>query len=111
MPRWLLLIPTAVMLGGAAAGPGGCPTVPLPGQTATLPSPIELGGRPSGATDLATVGMPGALSGVCGGPTTPLPPQGGTFMDTNADIVHSLPLPDILKPPRDPHEMRPEFGN
>jgi hypothetical protein len=55
--------------------------------------------------------MPGALSGVCGGPTTPLPPQGGTFMDTNADIVHSLPLPDILKPPRDPHEMRPEFGN
>jgi hypothetical protein len=110
MPRWLLLVPTAVMLGGAASGPSGCPTVPLHGQTATLPSPVELGGRPSGATDLATVGLSG-VTGVCGGPTTPLPPQGGGFSDTNADIVHSLPLPDILKPPRDPHEMRPEFGN
>lgn len=108
--EWPLLIAT-ILLGGAAAPPDGCPAVPLHGQTQTMPMPMELGGRPSGASDLAAAGMPIVSAGACGGAARAGAAVSGSFKDERSDVLHGLPLPDILKPPSDPHGMRPEFGN
>jgi hypothetical protein len=85
-----------LLLGAAAAPPGDC----LSGGEGlqTLPLSLDLAGRPaapSGLTGQAFATMPGAD----GGCRNPLPtnPQATTLRSESADVLHSLPTPDILR--------------
>lgn len=114
--RWKLpFILSFNLLQGAAAPSPDCPQIAMPGQS--FPAQLDLSGRPSGTSGLSGQSF-AALPGLdAGNPcNSPLPGGAGrantlrseSGQSESGDVLHGLPLPDILRPITDPHQ-RPEY--
>jgi hypothetical protein len=106
--RTLAILPL-IFLGAGAAPPGDCTPGADSGQT--LPTPLDLAGRPSmppGLTAQTFAALPTAEGQA--GCHTPLPSvsQATTLRSESGDILHSLPQPDILRRMDEPRRA-PEF--
>ena len=100
----LLLIPSLILLGGAAAPQGDCSArLGEPGQN--LPTPIDLAGRPAAPTGLAGQGFATLpTTDVAAGCRSPLPSTASpsSLRSDSADVLHGLPTPEILQPINEP---------
>jgi hypothetical protein len=98
-----------LFLAAAAAPPDDCLSASVSGQS--LPIPLDLAGRPNAASGLAGQAF-AVLPGSDGdaGCRSPLPSnaQSTTLRSETGDVLHGLPLPDILRPMDEP-KRAPEF--
>jgi len=89
-----------IMLGAAAAPQSDC-SAPAGASGGTLPSPIDLAGRPAasqGLTGQMFAALP--VPEVPAGCLSPLPSasQASTLRSDSADVLHSLPAPEMVSP-------------
>jgi|HubBroStandDraft_4_1064222.scaffolds.fasta_scaffold1273445_2 hypothetical protein len=107
--RALAVLPS-ILLGAAAAPPGDCS--PRTGTEQTLPTPLDLAGRPNLPTGLAgeALAPPPSLDAPagCGGTSLPSTAQVTPLRSETGDVLHGLPQPDILRRVDEPQHA-PEF--
>jgi hypothetical protein len=105
MPALLSLL----FLAAAAAPPDDCGAGADNGQA--LPIPLDLAGRPNASSGLSGQtfgGLPSSESGNgCRSPLTSSA-QPTTLRSESGDVLHGLPMPDILRPMDEP-KRAPEF--
>jgi hypothetical protein len=110
-PSILSLTLLGTVLGGASAPPPDCPQASIPGGQ-TYPMAVDLSGQAGAATGLssATFAALPSLEGTspCRSPLPVSPQQTSTLQSESADVIHGLPLPDILRPITDP-QPHPEL--
>jgi hypothetical protein len=109
--RWKpLLIPPLLLLQGAALPPTGCGAVPQlgagmePGAGAG-PAPLDVWAMPSRAHGAAAASAtrPGAGCG----PSVSEAPGGGQLRNDNADILHGLGAPELMRSPLENRTAEP----
>jgi hypothetical protein len=95
------------LLGGAAAPPADCGQPMQP--TRTYPMPTDLSGHPQTGAGLAGQTFATLPSPDSSGCHSAFPASADNALRSeNADVVHGLPMPDILRPITDP-QPKPEF--
>jgi hypothetical protein len=98
-----------IFLGAAAAPPGDCSPRMATGQT--LPTPLDLAGRPTAAGGLSgetVVPLPDLDTPAGCDISLPSTAQVTPLRSETGDVLHGLPQPDILRRVDEPQHA-PEF--